>query len=317
MKIIKSFINFIINIFKWFFLGLYTVITLIPRYLINGIICIVDPKKGKSVTYKGKPVIPIIMIGLSLTTYLICVFITSRWYVQKLKIEYLANDILKSTEIIEQEEEEEIIIEENYIPEIKDKYENIKFMSKNFSELLHINNETVGWLTVNNTKVDYSVVQHKNNDFYLKHDFYKNRNANGWIFADYRSDFRYFGTNSIIYGHNLINKQLFGSLSWTLKESWYKKEENQYIKLSTPDSNTIWRIFSIYTTKPETYYLKTYFQTEQEHLSFLNTLEKRSFYDFENDELNNNTKILTLSTCTDYGSKRMVIHAYMVKAEYR
>ena len=307
---------FIINIFKWFFLGLYTVFTLIPRYFITGIICLVDPTKGKTVVYKGKPVIPMIMLGLTLTTYLICVFITSRWYVQKLKIEYLANDIVENTEILEQEEEE-IIIEENYIPEETSKYENISFMNVNFDELLKTNKETVAWLKVNNTNVNYSVVQHNNNDYYLKHDFYKNKNANGWIFADYRSDFRFFGTNTIIYGHNLINKKLFGSLSWTLKESWYKKEENQYIKLSTPDSNTIWRIFSIYTTKPDVYYLKTYFASDEEHLTFLKTLEKRSIHDFNNDELNNNSKILTLSTCTDSGTKRMVIHAYMIKAEYR
>ena len=51
-----------LNIFKWFFLGLYTVITIIPRYLIIGIICIINPKKGNILRYKGKPVIPIIII---------------------------------------------------------------------------------------------------------------------------------------------------------------------------------------------------------------------------------------------------------------
>lgn len=304
------------NVFKWFFLGIYTVITLIPRYFITGIICIIDPKKGKTIVYKGKPVIPIIMLSLTLTTYLICVFIASRWYVQKLKINYLTQGILESTEILEKEEEE-IIIEENYIPTEIDKYKDISFMSVNFQDLLLTNNETVGWIKVNNTKINYSVVQHNDNDYYLKHDFNKRKNANGWVFADYRSDLRYFGNNTIIYGHNLINKQALGSLSWTLKESWYKKEENQYIKLSTPYSNTIWRIFSIYTIKPEVFYLKTYFNTDEEHLSFLNTIEKRSIYNFDNEELNNNTKVLTLSTCTDTGNKRLVVHAYMIKAEYR
>lgn len=306
----------IINIFKWFILGLYTVITLIPRYLINGIICLADPKKGKSVTYKGKPVIPMIMMSLTLTTYLICVFITSRWYVQKLKIEYLANDILANTEILSQEEEE-IIIEENYFPGEINKYQNITFLSKNFKELLERNNETVAWLKVNNTNIDYPVVQNNNNEYYLKHDINKKKNSNGWIFADYRSDLRYFGTNTIIYGHNLLNKKLFGSLSNALKESWYKNEENHYIKLSTPTSNTIWRVFSVYTTQPDVYYLKTYFASEQEHLSFLKNIEQKSIYDFNADELNTNNKILTLSTCSDSGKKRMVVHAYMIKAEYR
>ena len=58
---------------------------------------------------------------------------------------------------------------------------------------------------------------------------------------------------------------MFGSLVWCLKESWYKNEENMYIKLSTPDSNTVWKIFSIYIIKPEAYYIKTYFDSDEEH----------------------------------------------------
>ena len=156
---------------------------------------------------------------------------------------------------------------------MNNKYENINFLLVDFQDLLQKNKETVAWLKVNNTNVDYPVVQTNNNDYYLKHDFNKKKNANGWIYADYRNDLRYFGTNTIIYGHNLTNRKLFGSLVWTLKESWYTKEENQYIKLSTPDSNTIWRIFSIYTTKPEVYYLKTYFSSNEEHQSFLKLLK--------------------------------------------
>ena len=278
--------------------------------------CFIDPKRAKYLVYKGKPVIPIIMISLTLTIYLICVFITSRWYVQKLKIDYLANDILSNTEILEQEEEE-IIIEENYTPKEEIKYDDVDFMSVNFQGLIEKNNETVAWIKVNNTKVNYSVVQHKNNNYYLKHDFNKRNNSNGWIFADYRNDLRYFGNNTIIYGHNLTNRQLFGSLVWCLKESWYKKEANQYIKISTPYSNTVWKIFSIYTTKPDVYYLKTYFASDQEHMSFLRNIENRSIYNFDNDVLDTDNKILTLSTCSDDGKKRVVIHAYMIKAEYR
>ena len=78
-----------INICRWFYLGIYTTITLIPRYIIIGIICIINPKKGNELRYKGKPIIPIMLLVLTLTTYFICIFITSRWYVQKLKINYL------------------------------------------------------------------------------------------------------------------------------------------------------------------------------------------------------------------------------------
>lgn len=304
-----------LNIFKWFFLGLYTVITIIPRYLTIGIICIINPKKGNILRYKGKPVIPIIIITLCLTVYFICIFISSRWYVQNLKIKYLSSDIIASTKVLEQEQKE-IINKEEYNPKDNNKYSDVSFISVNFDDLIAKNNETVGWIKVNNTNVNYSILKHTDNEYYLKHDFNKNYNIYGWVFADYRDDFEYFGNNTIVYAHNMTDRSMFGSLVWCLRESWYTNNENQFIKISTPKSNTVWKIFSIYAIKPEVYYLKTYFESPEEHQIFLDVLKGRSIHNF-NEDVTPNDKILTLSTCSDDGTKRVVIHAKMVKVEYR
>lgn len=305
-----------INICRWFFLGLYTIFTLIPRYLITGIICIIDPKKGNELKYKGKPVIPIMMLSLTLTTYFICIFLTSRWYVQKLKINYLANDILESTKVLETEKAE-VIDKKEYKPDGNDdEYANVSFISVDFADLLRKNNETVGWLKVNNTNVNSSIVQHNDNEYYLKHDFNKNYNIAGWIYGDFRDNFEYFGNNTIIYAHNMTDRSMFGSLVWCLKDSWYTNKENQFIKISTPTTNTVWKIFSIYTVVPEVYYLKTYFNNDDEHQEFLTKIKDRSIYDFK-ENVAVSDKILTLSTCTDDGTKRIVIHSKMVKVEYR
>lgn len=109
---------------------------------------------------------------------------------------------------------------------------------------------------------------------------------------------------------------MFGSLVWCLKENWYTNEDNMYIKISTPMSNSVWKIFSIYTIKPEVYYIKTYFPIDEDREEFIDTITKRSIYNF-NEELNINDKILTLSTCTDDGTKRVVIHSKMIKIEYK
>ena len=314
-----------IDLCRWFFLGLYNVFTIIPRYFYIGLICLIDPKKGAVLKYKGKPIIPMTMLGLTVSVYLICIFFSSRWYVQQLKIKYLANDILESTKIIEKQEESHIKENttegkdnntENYTPQYSGNYSNVSYISTDLTELKKRNNDTVGWIKINNTNVNYVVVQAKNNEYYLKHDFYKNNNTNGWIYADYRADMKYFEANTIIYGHNLTNRSMFGSLIWTLKPSWYKNEDNLYIKLSTLNSNSVWKIFSIYQIKPEVYYLKTFFDTETEYQEFLNTIKKRSIYNFKED-LSPTDKILTLSTCSDDGTKRMVIHAKMVKIEYK
>ena len=304
-----------IELCRWFYLGLYTIFTIIPRYLILGIKCIINPKEGNIITYKGKPVIPIAIISLTLTTYLICIFISSRWYVQQLKVKYLSNDIIETTKILENEKKEQIK-EEKYTPEQTNKYTNISYLSVDFNNLLKQNKETVAWIKVNNTNINYAVVQHTDNEYYLKHDFNQRDNYAGWIYGDFRDDFQYFGNNTIIYAHNMTNRTMFGSLVWTLKESWYTNEENQYIKISTPYSNTVWKIFSIYTTKPVLYYLTTYFDTDTEHKKFLETIKEKSIYDFK-ETLDTSDKILTLSTCTDDGTKRIVIHAKIIKAEYR
>ena len=81
-----------------------------------------------------------------------------------------------------------------------------------FNDLIKKNSETVGWIKVNNTNVNYSIVQHKDNEYYLHHDFNKNSNYNAWVFADYRDNFKYFENNTIIYAHNLTNRTMFGSL---------------------------------------------------------------------------------------------------------
>lgn len=309
--------NNISDIFRWFFLGLGTIIMIIPkipRSFIIGLICFIDPKKGNELKLNGKPLIPKVILGLSLSAYFICIFISSKWYVQKLKIEFLANDIIESTKILEQEKKEEI--NTTYTPKDLDTYSNVSFMSVNLNDLIKKNKDVKGWIKVNNTKVNYSIVQGKDNEYYLHHDVNKNNTAAGWVFGDFRDNFEYFGTNTIIYGHNMINKSMFGSLTWCLKKSWYTVPENQYIKISTPYSNTVWRIFSIYTIKPELYYLTTYFETNEEHQKFLDTLKKRSIYDFK-ETLTTDDKILTLQTCSDDGTKRVVIHAKMIKVEYR
>lgn len=286
-----------------------------PKYFIQGIITLFSPKKANEIKYNGKPVIPIIILSLTLGTYLICVFICSKWYVQQLKLDFLTNDILKTTEALKDEKQETIDYVE-YYPNSEDKYKDISFMNVDFRELLSKNSDTVGWIKVNNTNVNYPVVQTNDNAYYLKHDFNKKSNRSGWVYADYRDDFKYFGNNSIIYAHNTRTDTMFSTLTWCLKDSWYTNVDNHYIKVSTPTSNTVWKIFSIYMIKTEVYYLKTYFETEEEHQKFVDTIKGRSIYNF-NEDISTEDKILTLSTCNNDSTKRIVIHAKMIKAEYK
>lgn len=180
-----------------------------------------------------------------------------------------------------------------------------------FDELLKINNETIGWLTVNNTKVNYPVVQHTDNDYYLKRDFNKNKNSYGWIYMDYRNNIYNLSNNTIILGHNLKNGMMFGTLRYVTNESWYKNPDNQIITFNTKVKNMKWKIFSIYKIPVTNDYLYANFGDLNEFKIFLDTIKSRSIYDF-GVELKKEDHILTLTTCGTTSATRLVIHAVLI-----
>ncbi len=189
------------------------------------------------------------------------------------------------------------------------KYSNYSFLDVNFDELKRINNDTVGWIQVANTKVNYPFVKTSDNDYYLNHSFDKKKNSAGWVFMDYRNDINNLSQNTILYAHGLYNGMLFGSLKNTLNSSWYNKKDFT-IKLSTENLNSNWEIFSVYKIPTTTDYLTTNFSSDEDYLNFLNMLKNRSEQKFD-VELNKDDKILTLSTCYNHDIK-MVVHAKLV-----
>lgn len=182
--------------------------------------------------------------------------------------------------------------------------------SKVFDTLLKKNKDTVGWLKVNDTRINYPVVQAKTNAYYLNRDFYKIKNSMGWIFMDYRNDPIDLSKNTIIYGHNIKGGIMFGTLKYALNSSWYKKANNQIITFNTPKADMKWQIFSIYTIPETNDYLKTEFDTDEDYLKFTNMLAKRSIHNFK-VKITPDSKIITLSTCNNH-KKRTVVHAVLI-----
>jgi len=184
--------------------------------------------------------------------------------------------------------------------------------SQVFDELLGINNETVGWLKVNNTKINYPVTRHKDNDYYLNHSYYKKKNSHGWIFMDYRNSIDALDRNTIIYGHRNSKGLMFGTLKNVLEKSWYTNKNNQVITFNSVNADMKWQIFSIYTLKNTNDYLITSFTSDETYNTFLNKIKKRSIYDF-GVEVGVDDNILTLSTCYNNAEYRLVVHAVLIK----
>ena len=181
-----------------------------------------------------------------------------------------------------------------------------------FNKLKEKNSNTVAYLKVNNTNIDYVVVKGTNNEFYLNHNFNKEANVSGWIFADYRNKFDGSDKNIVIYGHNTHDGSMFGTLKNVLEDDWYQNKENHVITLITNYEHQKYEIFSVYTITAEDYYINTDFKDDEGFETFIKTLKFRSIYQYEYN-ISKEDKLLTLSTCTSDGKKRVVVHAKLIK----
>lgn len=178
-----------------------------------------------------------------------------------------------------------------------------------FAKLKQKNSDAIAWIKVNGTDIDFPVVKGTDNSYYLTHNFDKEKNKAGWIFADYRNKFDGTDKNIIIYGHNMKNGSMFASLKDVIKEEWYNNENNKYIALITENENCKYQVFSVYQTETEEYYLQTNISNFKE---FVEKIKGRSKKDF-NVDIKETDSILTLSTCADNTKYRVVLHAVKVK----
>ena len=222
------------------------------------------------------------------------------------------NDIIKKVantyEINEKSYDNEVIINENE-KDIYFDYMNLKFIDVDINKLKTFNPDTIGFIKVMGTNINYPFVQTIDNDYYLNRSYDKTYNNAGWIFLDYRNN-EFNDKNTIIYGHGRINGTMFGSLKDTLKSSWQNNKDNYIIKISTEKENSIWQIFSVYKIATTSDYLQTTF-SDNEFESFINLIKGRSSYNFETN-VTNEDKVLTLSTCYNDNDK-MVVHAKLIK----
>lgn len=181
----------------------------------------------------------------------------------------------------------------------------------NIASLKEKNEHTVAWLIVEGTNINYPIVKTTDNDYYLNHSYDKSYSTGGWTFMDYRNDNNMNDSNTIFYGHNLLNKTSFGSIS-----NIFSSNKNEIkIKVIT-DKNIIYTysVFSGYIIEPEVYYLQTNFYNNTQYQEFLNTISNRNILNV-NTSVTINDKIITLSTCTDDNKGRKVIHAKLMNIE--
>jgi len=267
--------------------------------------------------YIKKNIFKQLNINIIKTVLLIIIIVTSiifivLYFINKTK-EYESKETIRKVQAIIEEpgptNNEEVKDIKTEKPKKKSAY--FKNYSQKLSELKKINKDTIGWLKINNSSINYPIVQTTNNEYYLDHSFDHKINLNGWLFLDYRSDPNNLSRNNVIYGHSGNYYVMFGSLYQTMKDYWLKNPNNHKITFNT-SSNHTWQIFSIYVINSTNDYIQHSFKTDEEYLNFLNKMKSRSIYDF-GQTLSVNDKILTLSTCYKDSGRRLVVQAKLIQ----
>ena len=188
------------------------------------------------------------------------------------------------------------------------------FYSVDFNNLLEKNSDTIAFINMKNTNINYPIVQTNDNDYYLTHAFDKSLNNAGWVYADFRNNPTFTDDNTIIYGHGRLNDTVFGSLRNVLKEEWQNNKDNYTISVSTPTKDLIYQIFSIYTIQNESYYITPTFSNPEKKLEWINTMKSRNIAPID-VAINDDDYFLTLSTCLDNDGGRIVVHAKLIKEQ--
>lgn len=188
--------------------------------------------------------------------------------------------------------------QEIVIPDILDEYKT----------LYNLNKKLIGWVKIDDTYIDYPVLQTSDNEYYLDHNFDQEQDKNGSIFMDKDCSILPRNTNLILYGHHMRSGRMFGQLVKYSSEDFYK--EHKYIQFDTIYEKGTYEIMFVFRSQiyEEDKIIFKYYQfldanSETEFNSYMSEMADMSLYE-TGVTAEYGDQLLTLSTCdyyTDYG----------------
>ncbi|MCI9141619.1 MAG: class B sortase [Lachnospiraceae bacterium] len=174
-----------------------------------------------------------------------------------------------------------------------------------FESLRGMNSQTVGWIYGEDTKINYPVVQAKDNAYYLDHMFDGQKNANGCIFLDCGNQMDFSDSHSIIYGHHMKSGAMFAGLSQYKNQAYY--EAHPRMLLLTPDGNYNVELFAGYVADVEEDAWQIGFESEENFSDWIDRSMAKSCISTDIVP-STSDKILTLSTCSyEFENARFVL----------
>ncbi len=189
-----------------------------------------------------------------------------------------------------------------------------------YKNLISEHENLIGWIKIDDTNIDYPVMQGTDNSFYLTHDVNDDYDKNGSIFMDKDCDVLKPSTNFIVYGHHMASGRMFGKLGKYESEEYGKK--HRYISFDTIYEKATYEVMYVFRSRVYNsdsvafkYYQFVDANSEQEFLSYMEEMAADSLYDM-GVTAQYGDQLLTLTTC-DYHEKngRFVVVAKKVTAK--
>lgn len=177
-----------------------------------------------------------------------------------------------------------------------------------WTKIKNQNPDVIAWICIPNTNINYPILKGATNDTYLRHNIYHNYSRSGCIFVSQNNKSPFLDFNTVIYGHNLGNGQMFSQLKNYKNQSFYKS--HKYIYIYFPDDTVeTYKIISFHVVTDGD--LDVYNHETNNYADFKKYITKNNMlnnlFEYEDSEVQN---VITLSTCTNYSrSQRYVLHA--------
>ena len=170
-------------------------------------------------------------------------------------------------------------------------------------QLKEQNADIVGWLEIENTNINYPVLQGADNRYYMTHNYKKEKSKNGSIFLNADYNWNIPSNNLLMYGHNLGNGMMFQELLKYEKESFY--QEHPIIRFTTTEEDAQYEIISVFKSrvyhKSEKNVFRYYFflnnESEEEYNQFVKNAKNASLYPID-ATASYGDQLITLSTCS-------------------
>ena len=179
------------------------------------------------------------------------------------------------------------------------------------SKFIAVYPETIAWIWFEDDRLNYPIMQSEDNTKYMIKDFQGNDSDTGSLFLDYRASADFTDSNSIIYGHNMRDRTMFGALR-TYKDDLGFLENHKYFQIITPEGRTRYMIFAFMDVPKNSYIYDVVGADPDNMREFLDTIEYKTYID-TGIEPTVDDKIITLSTCTRSDTLFFVMFAVEVE----